>query len=259
MNIRASASLCFIAISAAGQLAATDNPFVGKWKLDPSKSEFSGPTMKIEKTGKKYRFSAGGDSYTFETNGKEQPSLYGRVVSWKQVDPNTWERTTKMRGNVLNESTLTTSADAKSLTETTKGTRPDGEAFESTTVYDRVGEGSGPLGTWKSKSVKMSAPASFDIGENGTDGIAFNIPAMKAQCLLKFDGKDYPAAGPTVPEGLTLAATKAGDRAFTLTQKIKGKPLFKSTYEVSTDGKTLTTTGSPVAVNEPTKAVYDRE
>jgi hypothetical protein len=44
-----------------------------------------------------------------------------------------------------------------------------------------------------------------------------------------------------------------------MTEKIKGKPIFKATYTVSEDGKTLTEIGSPVAVNELTKAVYNRQ
>src|SRR4051794_36393692 len=147
MHVRATATLFFVSILPAVQLSAADNPFVGKWKLDPSKSEFAGPTMKIERVGEKYQFSAGGDTYTFQADGKERPALYGRVVSWREVDPNTWERTTKFKGNVLAQSTLAISSDGKTLTETAKGTRPDGQAFESTTVYDRVGEGSGPVGT----------------------------------------------------------------------------------------------------------------
>jgi hypothetical protein len=191
MHTRAIATSLLLCIFAA-QIVAADNPFAGTWKLDLSRSELAGPKMTIEKAGEKYRMSAGGDSYAFQTNGKEQPGLYGRVVAWKEVDANTWERTTKFKGAVLSQATLTVSSDGKTLTETAKGTRPDGEAFESTTVYDRIGQGSGPVGTWRSKTVSMSAPQSFEIAGNGEDGISFDIPALKAKCQLKFDGKDYP-------------------------------------------------------------------
>jgi hypothetical protein len=75
---------------------------------------------------------------------------------------------------------------------------------------------------------------------------------------LKTDGTDAPATGPTVPDGMTLSLTKTGPRSFTLVEKIKGKPIFKVTENVSADGKTLTETGSAVGVNEPITAVYDK-
>jgi hypothetical protein len=151
------------------------------------------------------------------------------------------------------------SSDGKTLTQTAKGTNPDGSSFESTTVFERVGEGTGMLGTWKSKEEKESSPVVLEFADNGSNGLMFNLPQIKGKCPVKFDGSDYPATGPTVPAGLTLAVTKTGDKSFEMTEKIKGKPIFKATYAISEDGKTLTENGSAVAVNEPTKAVYDRQ
>jgi hypothetical protein len=259
MSIRTGTAGLLLLLSAA-MIAAPDNPFVGTWKLDVSKSDFTGETIKFESAGSNtVRYSSGGQSYTFTTDGKQCPELYGRIVSVKQVDANTWERTTMFKSKVLSQTTFALSQDGQTLTETAKGTRPDGSSFEETTVYDRVGEGSGMLGTWKTKDVKENSSNVLEFADNGADGLAFNLPQLKAKCLLKFDGKDYPATGPTVPAGLTLAVTKTGDRSFELTEKIKGKPIFKGTYTVSDDGKTITETGGPVAVNEPTKAVYNRQ
>jgi hypothetical protein len=42
-------------------------------------------------------------------------------------------------------------------------------------------------------------------------------------------------------------------------EKQNGKPLFKLSFEVSADGKTLTETGGPVGVDEKFRAVYDRQ
>jgi hypothetical protein len=259
MQLRVSTT-CLLVLSAASLIAAADNPFVGTWKLDPSKSDLTGETVKFESAGsEKVQYSSGGQSYTFTTDGKQHAGLFGRVVSVKEVDPHTWERTTTFKGKVLSHSTLMLSTDGKTLTQIAKGTNPDGGAFESTTVFKRVGEGSGMLGTWKSKEEKESSPFVLEFADNGSDGLMFNLPQIKGKCPVKFDGKDYPATGPTVPAGLTLAVTKTGHKSIEMTEKIKGKPIFKATYTVSDDGKTLTEIGSPVAVNEPTKAVYDRQ
>jgi len=44
-----------------------------------------------------------------------------------------------------------------------------------------------------------------------------------------------------------------------MTQKQNGKALYKDTFAVSADGKTLTDTGSAVGVSEKYTAVYDRQ
>ncbi len=245
-------------------LMAADNPFAGTWKLDMSKSDLSGETIKFQKAKPNLiRFTGGGESYTFTTDGKPHPGLFGRIVSVKQIDVHTWERTTEFNGKVLSQTTLAVSPEGNTLTETAKGTRPDGSSFEEIEVYERVDEGSGllglMLGAWKSKSVKENSSTFLEFADNGADGIAFILKQIKGECRLKFDGRDYPAMGPTVPAGLTLAAKKTGDRSFEMTEKIKGKPIYKGAYTVSDDGKTLTATGSPVGVSEPTKAVYDRQ
>jgi len=251
--------MCVLAFAAAAVLAAADNPFVGKWKLDPSKSDFTGQTFKYEDAGGgKVRESGGGESYTFTTDGKEHPGLYGHLISVKQVDANTWERTNRFRGKTLSTATEKVSDDGKTLTETDKGTHPDGTSFEETDVYERQGDGTGFMGTWKTKDVK-GAEGVTEIAANGADGITLIIPEMKAKCSLKLDGKDAPATGPTIPAALSLAATRTGDRSFDLVEKIKGKVVYKATWTVSDDGNTLTTVGSPPAVNEPTKAVYNKQ
>jgi hypothetical protein len=62
-----------------------------------------------------------------------------------------------------------------------------------------------------------------------------------------------------MPPNFTLAIKKAGPRAFDMTVKNNGKPVFMSTYPVSADGKTLTESGSAVGVSEKYKVVYDKQ
>jgi hypothetical protein len=245
-------------------LLAADNPFVGIWKLDMSNSDFTGGLIRFQNAKPNLtRFTGGGESYTFTTDGIPHPGLFGRMVSVKEINPNTWERTTEFKGKVLSKTTIVLSPDGNTLTETSKGTRPDGSSFEDTEVYDRMGEGSGLLGPllgiWRSKSYKESSSTVLEFQDNGADGIAFILPQIKGKCLAKFDGKNYPATGPTVPEGITLSVKRTSNSSFDMTERIKGKAIYKGTYTVSDDGKALTATGSPVGVNEPTKAVYIRQ
>jgi hypothetical protein len=145
------------------------------------------------------------------------------------------------------------------MTVHSKGPKPAGGTFEQTTVYQWVSGGPGLEGKWKTKNVQTSAPTVLDLTPSGTDGLTVSIPDFKITADVKFDGKDYPATGPGLPPGLTRAIQKTGPRSFDLTEKQDGKPLFKLSFAVSADGKTLTETGGPVGVDETFKAVYDRQ
>jgi len=253
-------TLSLLLIVAGALFAADDNPLIGIWKLDAAKSSFAGQTLKFETAeADTYRCIAGGESYTFKTDGQPYPALYGRTVTVRQIDPNLWQMTTTFNGRVLNFATMNVSADGKELVESIRGVRPSGESFEVNTTYAREAGAAGVLGTWKARESKSSAPIALEFVAVEDGRLSFNLPAMKAKSVLKLDGKDYPATGPTIPQGLTLAMEKTGPRTMTLMQKVSGKPVFKATYVISDDGKTLTSTGTPVAVNEPTTAVYIRQ
>lgn len=100
--------------------------------------------------------------------------------------------------------------------------------------------GAGLAGKWKTKNVQTSAPTVLELASSGSDGLAVTIPDFKISADVKFDGKDYPAVGPGLPAGLTLAIQRTGPRSFDMTEKQNGKPLFKLSFTVSADGKTLT-------------------
>ncbi len=241
-------------------LAAAENPFAGTWKLNPAKSKFTGTTMKFERTSSgEIRWSGEGQTYTFKVDGKEYPGPFGFSVAWKQVDDHNWETTNKIKGTLVSTGTSKLSPDGKTMTITSRGTRPNGESFEDTSVYERTSGESGLLGAWKSKEVKISAPGTMKITPAGDDGINWEFVEFKATCNVKFDGEDYPCTGPTLPAGLTLALKRAGPRSFEYTEKQNGKPLFTGRSTVSEDGRTLTDNGRPVTVNEPTTAVYERQ
>jgi hypothetical protein len=240
--------------------AAAKNPFAGTWKLNPAKSKFTGDTMKFERTSSgEIHWSGSGLAYTFKIDGKEYPGPFGDVVAWKQVDDHSWDATYKLKGTLISTDTSKLSSDGKTMTITSRGTRPNGESFEDTSVYERTSGENGLLGTWKSKEVKISSPETMKFTPSGDDGVAWEIVDIMATCIAKFDGKDYPCTGPTVPAGFTMALKRTGPRSFKWTDKRSGKSLFEGTFTVSQDGRTLTDVGRPAAVNEPITAVYERQ
>jgi transketolase len=144
------------------------------------------------------------------------------------------------------------------MTVTSKGTKPNGEAFNDSITLQRTSGGPGLAGKWKSTEVKSSTEM-WDISPNGDDGLTMKIVDFNAICTMKFDGKDYPATGPTVPKNFTLAVKKTGARSLEMTEKMDGKVISMDTFTISADGKTLTDDAVPAGTTEKIKAVYDKQ
>jgi hypothetical protein len=113
-------------------------------------------------------------------------------------------------------------------------------------------------GKWKAQQGSAGPAKEIELVPNGTDGLTVKIISSNAVCEAKFDGADYPATGPQVPDGYTLAIKKSGPRAFEMVQKLKGKALYTSLFSVSENGKTLTETDSENSAGVRVKIVYDR-
>ncbi|MGA8026007.1 MAG: hypothetical protein WB992_02605 [Bryobacteraceae bacterium] len=254
------AKLTVFGFTLAAIVIAADNPFVGTWKLNPQKSSFTGDTMTYTAgDGGEMKYSGGGLSYTFKPDGTERAGLLGEMVAWKQLDDHTWEVAHKTKGKVTATETLKLSDDGKTLDDTFKGTRPNGESFEDKVVYERTSGDSGILGTWKSTKIQIGSPERLELKAYDGDGITFYSPEEKFTASAKFDGKQYPAIGPTVPAGATGALRRVDPLSFELTESYKGKPFWKGTYTVSEDKQTLTVKGGMIGANEPMTAVYDRQ
>ncbi len=248
------------ALALAGILAAAENPFTGTWKLNPAKSKFTGDTVKYESTPSgDIKETAAGQSYTFKLDGREYPAPFGRTAAWKQLGERVWEQTIKQAGKVLVIITYQLSADGETMTFAEKGTKPNGEPIHTTGAYTRVSGANGLIGTWKSTEVKIGSPNVLQITPYQGDGLSLAIVDFKATCNCKFDGKDYPCTGPTVPEGYTMALKRINPRTANVDQKVNGKPAFTSTFMVSEDGRTLNWVTRPAGVDEPYVAVYDRQ
>jgi len=250
--------LCFLA--PAMTLAAADLPYAGKWKMNPAKSDFGALTVTYASLPSgEWQSTAEGQTYKFKMDDKDYPDPYGGMVAWKALDANTWQMVSKLNGKVLTTDTLKVSADGSSLTISTKGTKPNGEAIDNTISAQRVSGGPGLAGKWKTKNMKNNSPSVLELTPSGTDGLNYKVTDMGLSCDARLDGKDYPCSGPTLPPGWTVAMTKAGARSLDLIVKKDGKPFYKVAYAVAADGKTLIETGGSTATDEKMKIVYDRQ
>jgi hypothetical protein len=77
---------------AIGTLWASNDPFVGKWKVNPSKSKLT-DEMKVETVGEnKYAITFSPDAVdTIVADGTDQPALSGTTLSITVKGPNNWE------------------------------------------------------------------------------------------------------------------------------------------------------------------------
>lgn len=258
MNV--SVRFTVLASMIAGGLLAADLPYAGKWKLNPSKSDFGETTFTYEQMpGGEMKVTMDNQSYTFKTDGKDYPTPWGTTTAVKAVDANTWETIDRADGKVTATSTEKLSADGKTLTVDVKRMKADGGTSSESMVLQRVSGGPGLAGKWKTKNVKISSPGTVNITASGPDGLKIAYVEENGTCDARFDGKDHAAKGPMWPSGWTCVIAKSGANGLDVTWKKDGKPMYKSMFTVSSDGKTMTESGGAAGGTEKTKAVYDRQ
>lgn len=235
--------LCLLLALPAGTAFAADSPWNGTWKLDESKSQFSGGTMTFSQgAGDMLNYSDGSTSdYEFAIDGKERKAFSNRTVIWTALGKNTWETVYKVDGKVLSKGERRLSADGKTLTETWTGTRPDGSAFHEEDVFTRVSGTDGLLGTWRASKVKgAGGPQEFVISVPGPGRVHYDVPDMKASVEGRTDGSDIPLTGPTVPPGATISFKALTPTKTRYVMKVNGKIDNEGVQTLAADGRSFT-------------------
>ena len=264
--------LLLVACLATSSSWAADDVFVGKWKVNPSKSKLI-DEMKIEAAGPntfKLTFAGtGGETETIVANGTEQPGLQGTTLSVTAKGPNRWEVVRKMKGRRLLSATWTLSEDGKTLHDDFTQYLPDGLTLFSTPlpngstlfmpyVYERTAGQSGVVGTWDSDSAKVSARIELQIQRDEDGSLSFKRSDEGVAKKIRFDGKDYPDLG--AGKDAVSSGRLVNDRSLEITDKTNGKITGIRQIEISTDLKTLTITDREVSLSRPKSIlVFDRE
>jgi len=257
MTIRRIDWILALILASVANSAASEAPFSGTWKLNLAKSQFSGQTITVEKTASgKFHFDSEGIGYDFDLTGKEYPTPDGGTTSWKAVDAATWEATNRMNGKVIASYRL--SLKGNTIASVMRLTKPDGSVAEQTATVTRVSGGPGFMGKWKSVDVKGAATG-LELVTDASNHITLKYPEFQQVCNGSFDGKDYVLTTAGAASKQTLAFERTGANSFRITTKLNGKPLYIDVLSVSADGKVLTDEGNAVSVNEPVKAVYERQ
>lgn len=243
----------------AGTLWASDDPFCGKWKLNAAKSKLAGEQVQIQSAGgNKYKWTFSGVSETYTYDGTDQPSEFGSTVSIAPAGQNRWKMVIKRNGKVISSMTHTIAADGKS--QTIKGTdfKPDGTTSDYTVVWKKLGSGTGWNGTWEETGEKATSPDEFEVEAYEGDGLSINTPAYKDVLRMKFDGKDYEEQGPYVAAGSASSGKRVNAHTLEIADKVKGKEMDRTHWELSSDGKTLTITVRGTGQPKAQTMVYDK-
>jgi hypothetical protein len=262
---------------ATGTSWAAQDPFVGKWKVNPSKSKLN-DEMKVEAAGaNRYAITfAPGVVDTVVADGSDQPALSGSTLSITVKGPNRWEIIRKMKDRTLLTAYWTLSEDGKTLNDAFTQYLPDGTTLFSQSlpngstlflpyVYERTAGNSGFPGTWDSESAKVAAGIELQIQPYEGDGLSLNggpdsgPDDAKMAKRMKFDGNDYPDLSPNGDTGSAYSGRRVNERSLEITEKSKGKITGTRHIELSKDLKTLTMTLHLVGQSRPKSIlVYDR-
>jgi hypothetical protein len=235
---------------------ATDDPFVGTWKLNVDKSRFAGYTREIKDLGdKKYDWFQA----SVLIDGKEHPFTFGGTYVATQESPDKWVVTRKHDGKVTSVGTWMLSDGGQQIKTEVQGTRADGTPFKQELVYAREGTGSGIAGKWVVQNFQASAISDWVIKPYGNDGLSFAWPSDKDHEDLKFDGKDYPQEGPREMPGETSCGKRIDNHTIQLTDKLNGKVRATREAKVSQDGRTLTETRYSPGQQTPAILVYEKQ
>jgi hypothetical protein len=265
--------LSFVACLFTTSASAATDPFVGKWKVNPSKSKLY-DELKVEAAGaNRYTFTFGpGQVDSVVADGSDQPALAGTTLSVTVKGSNNWEVVRKMNGRVLLKAQWTLSEDGKSLNDAFTQYLPDGIVLFSQPmpsgstlfmpyVYERTAGNSGFPGTWDSDSAKASTRIELQILPYEGDGLSLKRSDEETSKNIKLDGNDHPDLDPNgADKDAAYSARRVNDHTLEITEKSKGKITATRQIELSSDLKTLTVTVNLAGQSKPQSIfVYDRE
>jgi hypothetical protein len=256
ISILSTAVLVVCSLSATA--AATD-PFVGDWKLNPTKSKIT-DQMKVDciETSK-CTFTLGPQPETITLDGTDQPGMYGTTLAVSVEAPNKWKVVRKKDGHVLVMGIWNLSADGNTLLDDFTSYRSDGTTNNVKYAYKRSGPGSGFTATWVGTPEAITSPVILQIRPYEENGLSFADSKAQDTNNVKFDGKDYPHSGPNVVSGYVSSAHRISDRSIEFTDKVAGTLLRTRQLELSPDLKTLTLTIRTATSAEPNIQVFDRQ
>ncbi|HXT17583.1 MAG TPA: hypothetical protein VN706_18215 [Gemmatimonadaceae bacterium] len=236
---------CLLAAAPAAPRAA-DSPFVGDWKLNPSKSTLT-DRMKVESAGgNKYTFNFGGGPETIVVDGTDQRTpLSGDGTLAVAVEGDKWKVIRKTNGRTTITANWSLSKDGKALTDHFTSFNADGSPFQLNYVYERRAGESGFAGTWVSTSLQaVNYVVVLQIRPYDEGGLAIVDSATQVTGNVQFPA----TLVRRLDEHTIELMRKASD----------GQVTPRIRLELSSDLKTMTLTPA-IAGEDPHILVFDRQ
>lgn len=254
--------LAFILISCwtASAFSAGTDPFVGKWKVNSSKSTLADQMSIQAVSGNKYTltFAGTGETETVAADGTDQPGISGSMLSITIEEPRAWTIIRKKEGRIVLTARWKLSQDGKTLTDAFTSYRPDGSTSTINMLYRRAAGESGIPGTWETTDMKLDAVYEMEIRPYDTDGLSF-ISGSAPPKNVKFDGKEHLDSATGASLGPAFLGHRIDERNLEYTSKINGKIVQTRQLTVSPDLKTLTMVLHLADQRLPNTFVFDRE
>lgn len=262
-----------LACLVTGPAWAANDPFAGKWKVDPARSKLN-DEVKVEVAGaRQYTFTFGpGQVDTIVADGTDQPALMGTTLSVTVKGPNSWEVVRKLKGRTLLRAIWTLSDDGKTLDDAFTQYLPDGTTLFSQPlpdgstlflpyVYQRTAGESGFVGTWDSESARAAKGIELQIEPNEGNGLSFKRSDEEMVRRVKLDGSDYPDVDPNQGDKSSVCSGRRVDeRSLEIICKSRGSITSTRQIALSADLKTLTMTERLAGQGRPKSIlVFDRE
>ncbi len=231
---------------AAGTLWAASDPFVGKWRVNPSKVKITDEMTVGVVAENKYAFTfVPGAVDTIVADGTDQPTLDGTTLSVTAEGPNNWKVVRKKEGRKVISAIWTLSADAKTLDDAFTQYQPDGSPTTVHLTFQRAAGSSGFPGTWDSVgSGGLDSGIELEIQPYEGDGLSLISPLVGGTKNIRFDGKD---------------SRRVNQHSLELTNNSQGR-IRVTQMEVSADLRTLTISVRLAGEKDlGTTLVFDRE
>ena len=248
----------FIGLALAGASAfwTANDPFVGKWKLDVSRSTIV-DEMRVQALGEnKYSFNfEGSPTETVVADGTDQPAISGTTLSVKSEDPHSLTVVRKQSGQVVVTANWKLSDDGRTLRDAFISAQPNGPNVTVDYLYKRTAGTDGFAGTWESTTKPMGLNLELGIQPYGKEGLTLTSPGTHKD--LTFDGQEHAIPGATA--GLTMSGRRRGARVIEYTDKTGGEIAHIRRFELSPDGRTLTQTVHTAGRATPDVLVFERE
>ena len=251
-------SIIFLAVApvAASAFWTANDPFVGKWTLDVSRSTIVDRTRVEALPGNSYRFNfEGAPAETVVADGTEQPGLPGTTLSVRTGPAHTLAVVRKQNGRIIVSAIWKLSQDGNTLRDAFTSLQPDGSTTTVNYLYRRVFGTAGFAGAWESTTKPIGLKLELGIKPYDSAGLTFASGGSDKN--VTFDGRDH--AVPGTEDGLTFSGRRSGSRAMEYREKSRGKVERVRRFEISQDGRSLTETLRTPGQKIPDIFVFERE